>query len=282
MSFRFPDHTFVIAEIGINHNGSLDLAKRLIDAAVDAGCDAVKFQMRVPHLSLRPDQWNIIRDTPWGERMTYLEYRQRIELTPEDYLAVADYCAGRIVWFASPWDIDSARKVPAYGMPIVKVPSAMVTNLLLLEEIAKLGRPVIMSTGMCDLAMVDKAVSILYPAVPELGLLACTSNYPAKPADLNLSRIQTLKEEFTACSAGYSGHEPGLWTTLCAVALGARIIERHITLDRTLPGTDQAASVEPGGFKLLVREIRNFETALGSPHIRILQSELETIKRLRG
>jgi N-acetylneuraminate synthase len=281
--FTFPDSTFIIAEIGINHNGSLDIAKQLIDAAVDAGCDAVKFQMRVPHLSLRPEQWGIVRDTPWGERMTYLEYRQRIELRPDEYLEIDSYCHSQgILWFASPWDIDSVRKIPGYDMPLVKVPSAMVTNLPLIEEIAKLGRPVIMSTGMCDLATVDNAVSILYPAVPELGLLVCTSNYPAKAEDLNLSRIYTLQQEFPACVVGYSGHEPGLWTTLCAVAMGARIIERHITLDRTMPGTDQAGSVEPTGFKKLVKEIRNFEAAFGTPELRILDSEVETVKRLRG
>jgi sialic acid synthase SpsE len=281
-NFTFPDHTFIIGEIGINHNGSLALAIRMIDAAIDAGCDAVKFQMRVPHLSLRPDQWDVVRDTPWGVRMTYLEYRRKIELSPSDYTQIALYCKNRgIIWFASPWDVDSVRKIPAYDMPLVKVPSAMVTNLPLLHEIAMLRRPTIMSTGMCDLKMISAAVHILEPMVPELGLLACTSNYPAEPKDLNLARIAELKLRFHPDRVGYSGHEVGLWTTLCAVALGARIVERHFTLDRSMPGTDQAASIEPGGMKLLVREIRNFEAALGSPELRILPSEADTIRRLR-
>jgi len=279
--FQFPDHTFVIAEIGINHNGSLDTAKQLIDVAVDAGCDAVKFQMRVPHLSLRPDQWDVVRDTPWGVRMTYLEYRQKIELSPADYLDIKKYCASRIIWFASPWDVDSVRKIPVYDMPLVKVPSAIVTNLNLLGEIANLHLPVIMSTGMCDLAMIEAAVSMLYPWVPQLALLVCTSSYPAKPEDLNLNRLNTLKQEFPDCVIGYSGHETGLWTTLCAVAMGARVVERHITLDRSTPGSDQAASIEPQGLRLLVREIRNFETARGSGELRILDCDKPSIARLR-
>jgi len=280
--FTFPNHTFIVAEIGINHNGSLQLAKKLIDVAVKAGCDAVKFQMRVPRMSLRPDQWDVVRDTPWGEQMTYLEYREKIELSPQDYLAIRDYCAGQILWFASPWDVDSVRKFPAYDIPLVKVPSAMMTNLPLLHEIAKLRLPVIASTGMCNAQMVKKAVEILEPQVPELGLLVCTSTYPAAVEDLNLKRIHTMQTLFPNTIVGYSGHEPGLWTTLCAVALGARIVERHITLDRSMPGTDQAASVEPQGLNLLVREIRQFEKAFGSPGLRILESEETTVRRLRG
>jgi N-acetylneuraminate synthase len=281
IDFTDANHTLVIAEIGINHNGSVEVAKQLIDVAVEAGCDAVKFQMRVPHLSLRPDQWNVVRDTPWGVRMTYLEYRQRIELSPADYLAISEYCAGRIAWFASPWDLDSVRKIPTYGMPSVKVASAMVTNLPLLHEIASLRLPVIMSTGMCDLAMIDAAVDVLYSRVPKLALLACTSAYPAKPDDLNLNRIHTLQQEFPDCVIGYSGHETGLWTTLCAVAMGARIVERHITLDRSTPGSDQAASIEPQGLKLLVREIRNLEVARGSGELRLLDCDKPSIARLR-
>lgn len=284
LPFRFPsDRTFVIAEAGINHNGSLEIAKQLIDAAVEAGCDAVKFQKRTPHMSLPPHLWNVERDTPWGERMTYLEYRQKIELGPQDYLEIIRYCEQKEILFsASPWDINAADTVFALGAPFIKIASASVTNLELVEHIASFGRPVVMSTGMCSLTDIHKAASLLLQKVPELALLVCTSTYPAKPENLHLKRIHTLQDEFPECIVGYSGHEPGLWTTLCAVAMGARVIERHLTLDRSMPGTDQAASVEPRGMQLLVREIRNFQQAQGSGELRVQECEYKDIERLRG
>ena len=283
--FRFPtERTFIIAEIGINHNGSLDIAKQLIDVAVDAGCDAVKFQKRTPHLSLPPHKWNDVRDTPWGERMTYLEYRQKIELGPLEYQVISAYCmANDIVFSASPWDCNAADTVYMLGAPFIKIASASVTDLNLVRHISKMHLPVVMSTGMSSLQEVRNAVyELRYSSVPQIALLVCTSDYPAKIADLNLNRIQTLQDEFRDCVIGYSGHEPGLWTTLCAVAMGARIVERHITLDRTLPGSDQAASIEPAGLKKLVKEIRNLDQARGSGEIRVLDCEQSQIKRLRG
>lgn len=283
--FRFPeDRTFVIAEAGINHNGSVHLALELVDAAVEAGADCVKFQTRTPHASLPPHLWNVERDTPWGERMTYLEYRQRIELEPRDYQVIVAHCQSRgIIFSSSPWDMNAADKVFVLGAPFIKIASASVTNRELIERIATFHRPIVMSTGMCTLQDIRAAIFALRKGgVPQIALLVCTSTYPAKPEDLNLERIKTLRDEFPGAVIGYSGHETGLWTTLCAVAMGARVVERHVTLDRTMPGTDQAASVEPQGLKLLIREIRNYEKARGSGEIRVLDCEQASIDRLRG
>jgi N-acetylneuraminate synthase len=277
--------TFVIAEVGINHQGSLQIAKDLIDAAVDAGCDAVKFQKRTPLMSLPPHLWDQVRDTPWGVRMTYREYREKIELSSRDYECIAEYCKDRITWFASPWDTNAADTLFHLGCPIFKIPSAMVTNLELVEHVAKFKRPVIMSTGMSDFNMVYDAINVLAYHLPlkDIHLLACTSKYPAPIDTLNLQRIYQLRDSFADLGRiGYSGHEAGLWTTLCAVAMGATIIERHLTLDRALPGSDHAASVEPHGMKTLVREIRNFEKARGTGDLRILDCEQADVKRLRG
>jgi len=283
-NFRFPDHTFIIAEAGINHNGSLEMALQLIDAAAEAGADAVKFQKRTPHMSLPPELWNQERETPWGVRMTYLEYRQKIELGPRDYLAIVEHCRKRNILFsASPWDCNAANTLYGLEVPFVKIASASVTNLELVAHVSRMQRPVVMSTGMCTLDEIKAAVKVMTLAgVPQIGLLVCTSTYPAKVEDLNLSRIYTLQEEFSGLRIGYSGHEVGLYTTLCAVAMGARIVERHITLDRALPGSDQAASIEPAGFKRLVRDIRNFEKAFGDASIRVLDCEKPSIQRLRG
>ena len=281
MSFKLPDHTFVIAEAGINHQGSLELTKQLIDVAVDAGCDAIKFQKRTPRMALAPNLWDQVRDTPWGVRMTYIEYRERIELSGSDYREIDAYCKGRITWFASPWDKNAANTLGSLDCPIIKIPSACVTDIDLINHIATMKLPVIMSTGMCNLNMIQRAFDILWPRVPELSLLVCTSTYPAPISELNLARINMLKQEFPECRIGYSGHEAGLWTTLCAVAMGATIIERHITLDRAMPGSDHAASVEPQGLKRLVKEIRNFEQAKGDGLIGIRECEQNDIKRLR-
>jgi sialic acid synthase SpsE len=283
MNFELkPGHTFVIAEVGINHQGSLDIAKQLIDVAVDAGCDAVKFQKRTPLMSLPPHLWDVVRDTPWGIRMTYREYREKIELSGGDYQAIKDYCDGRIVWFASPWDKNAADTLYHLGCPIFKIPSAMATNEELLRHVAEMGRDVILSTGMSDADIVRDAARILYPKSKSLSLLACTSKYPAPIDSLNLARMATLRREYPGGHVGYSGHETGLWMTLCAVAMGAEIVERHITLDRTMPGSDHAASVEPQGIKRLVKEIRNFEQAHGTGELRILDCEQADVKRLRG
>ena len=281
--FKLPrDKVFVIAEIGINHNGDVKLARELIEAARAAGCDAVKFQKRTPLMSLPPELWDVERDTPWGVRMTYRAYRERIELSSTDYRYLKEYCDARnMIMFASPWDANALDTLMMLDMPLIKVASATVTNLPLIDKIGEYGRPVIMSTGMSTLQQVEAAVSRLR-RVPELGLLVCTSKYPAPVDQLHLSRIYEFKDQFPHAVIGYSGHEVGLWTTLCAVAMGAQIIERHITLDRSMKGSDHAASVEPAGFKLLVREIRQFEKAKGTREIRPLECEAADIARLRG
>lgn len=281
--FRFPeDRTFVIAEIGINHNGDVEIAKQLIDAAAQAGCDAAKFQVRTPEASLPKELWDVQRETPWGNVMSYIDYRRRIEFDSLQYGEIIEHCAKRNILFsASPWDIEAACRLESYNPPFIKVASASITNLTLLELIADMGKPMVMSTGMSTMKEVQEAERILRKA-PQLGMLVCTSTYPAKPEDLHLNRIRCLQETFPSAVIGYSGHEPGLWTTLCAVAMGAQIVERHLTLDRSMKGSDHGASVEPNGMKLLVREIRNFEKARGNDVLRVLPCEEKDRLRLRG
>ena len=270
--------TYVIAEIGINHNGDLDSAKRLIDAAVLAGCDAVKFQKRTPKLCVPPDQRDILRETPWGV-MTYMDYRYRVEFGEEAYREIDDYCRERgIAWFASCWDCGAVDFMEAFSPVCFKIASASLTDDKLLCYLNATQRPLILSTGMSTMDEIRHAVSLLDPA--RLLIAHSTSTYPCKPHELNLRMIDTLKQEFP-CPIGYSGHEVGLQTTLAAVTLGACFVERHITLDRTLWGSDQAASVEPHGFTRLVRDIRVIEAALGDGVKRVYDSEMLSRERLR-
>ena len=270
---------FIIAEIGINHNGDLATAKRLIDAAVDAGADAVKFQKRTPSICVPPGQASVQRDTPWG-RMTYMEYRQRVEFGTTDYRAINAYCARRgIMWFASAWDLTAVDFMEGFNPPCYKIASASLTDDGLLSYIANKGRPVILSTGMSTMAEIDHAVSLLDRS--RLLLAHCTSTYPTPPNQLNLRMLNTLGQRY-GCPVGYSGHETGLQTTLAAVALGACFVERHITLDRSMWGSDQAASVEPRGLGQLVRDIRVIETALGDGVKQVYDGERLMAERLRG
>lgn len=270
---------FVVAEIGINHNGDLAIAKKLIDAAKEAGCDAVKFQKRTPDICVPPEQRDLPKETPWGI-MTYLEYRHKLEFGKEEYLEIAQYCKQReILWFASVWDMPSVDFMENFNPVCYKIPSAMLTNHNLLRYVRATGRPVILSTGMSTMEEIRKAVEVL--GTDDLIITHCTSTYPCPPKELNLRVIQTLREEFD-CPIGYSGHEVGLQTTYAAVVLGACYVERHITLDRSMWGSDQAASVEPWGFKRLVRDIRVIEEALGDGIKRVYESELPVRKRLRG
>ena len=269
---------YVIAEIGINHNGDLDVARRLIDAAAGAGCDAVKFQKRTPELCVPEDQWGIERDTPWG-RITYLDYRHRMEFDRDGYAAIDRYCrdAG-IDWFASAWDEPSVDFLAAFDPPAFKVASASLTDDDLLRHTAAVGVPVIASTGMSTMEQIERAVDVL-PADRTL-LAHATSAYPCSVDELNLRMVTTLKERF-AVPVGYSGHETGLATTIAAVALGATFVERHITLDRAMWGTDQSGSVEPGGFVKLVEDVRKLERALGDGVKRVYESELAPMAKLR-
>jgi N-acetylneuraminate synthase len=270
---------FVIAEIGINHNGSLDLAKKLIDGAYLAGADAVKFQKRTPERCVPPEQWNLERDTPWG-RMTYIEYRRRMELGARELAAIDRHCRERgILWFASCWDEESVDFIDRFDPPCYKAASASLTDHNLLQAMRATGRPLILSTGMSTLAEIDEAVAAV--GREELLLAHSTSSYPCPPSDLNLRMIDTLSRRFPECPIGYSGYETGLAPTWAAVALGAAFIERHITLDRAMWGSDQAASVEIGGFLRLVQNIRDVEKSLGDGVKRIYDGELPQIAKLR-
>ncbi|MFE0687239.1 N-acetylneuraminate synthase family protein [Streptomyces xiamenensis] len=270
---------YVTGEIGINHNGDLDNAFALIDAAVEAGCDAVKFQKRTPEICTPRDQWDIERDTPWG-RMTYIDYRHRVEFDADDYVAIDAYCKKHgIHWFASPWDTEAVDFLEKFDVPAHKVASASLTDDDLLRALRATGKTVILSTGMSTPRQIRHAVEVL--GSQNILLCHATSTYPAKADELNLRVINTLQAEYPNVPIGYSGHETGLQTTLAAVALGAVFVERHITLDRAMWGSDQAASVEPQGLTRMVRDIRTIEESLGDGVKKVYDSELAPMKKLR-
>ena len=271
--------TYIIAEIGINHNGSLETAKRLIDVAAVSGCDAVKFQKRNPDVCVPEHQKSVMRDTPWG-RMTYLDYKYKVEFEKEEYDEIDRYCKEKgIEWSASPWDLDSLEFLMHYDIPWIKIPSAMITNEKLMKASAATGKKVIFSTGMSTYEEIDQAVDWLKGN--EILMLHCNSTYPAPLKDLNLKCIQTLKEKYD-CEIGYSGHEFRLGTSVAAIYLGATCIERHITLDRTMWGSDHMSSVEPQGLIKMVRGIRELEEAYGDGIKRVTEGELAPRKKLRG
>jgi sialic acid synthase SpsE len=274
-----PGHPcYVIAEIGINHNGDIDIAKKLIDVAVEAGCQAVKFQKRTPEISTPEAQKNIPRDTPWGQ-MTYLDYKRRIEFGDDEYAEISRYCQEKgIDWFASPWDVPSVEFLERHGVIAHKVASASVTDTELLEALKATGKPVILSTGMSTMDEIDNAVSIL--GSENLVILHATSTYPLDPAEANLRVMNTLRDRF-GVPVGYSGHETGLQISLAAVGMGANALERHITLDRAMWGTDHSASLEPGGLTRLVRDIRVIESALGDGIKKVWESEQGPRQKLR-
>jgi N-acetylneuraminate synthase len=270
---------YIIAEIGINHNGSVDLAKKMIDGAVDSGCDAVKFQKRTPELCVPKDQWDIERDTPWG-RITYIEYRRKVEFGFEEYLEIDGYCKEKgIAWFASPWDEEAVAFLEKFKPVMYKIASASLTDAALLKKIKATGRPVMLSTGMSSMDEIENTVEFM--DADNLMIAQSTSTYPCKLEELNLNVIQTYKERFPGVPVGYSGHETGLAPTLAAIALGAAFIERHITLDRAMWGTDQAASVEIVGLERLVRDIRDIEKALGDGIKKVYESEYGNLAKLR-
>ena len=269
---------YVIAEIGINHNGDIERAKRLIDAAVLAGVDAVKFQKRTPELCVPPEQRDIMRETPWGY-ISYLDYRHRIEFGGDEYRQIDKYCSERgVAWFASVWDEPSAEFISDFDPVCIKIPSAGLTDHDLLRSVREYGVPVVLSTGMSTMEEIRAAVDVVQ--VEDLLLVHATSTYPCEPQELNLQMIRTLRDEF-ACPIGYSGHEVGLIPTVAAMTLGACAVERHITLDRADWGSDQAASVEPGGFSRLVKYIRVTEAALGDGVKRVYDSERPSLEKLR-
>lgn len=271
---------FIIAEIGINHNGDIDIAKKLIDVAAIAGCDAVKFQKRVPEICVPEDQKGIMRDTPWGV-MTYLEYKKRLEFGEKEYDEIDAYCKSKsIEWFASPWDAESHQFLKKYNLKYCKIPSSQLTNIDLLQSVAKDKKYTFISTGMSTLEEITVAVDIFRKYDCPFELMHCNSSYPMKNEEANLKCISTLREKFK-CNVGYSGHETGLQISIAAVVFGITSLERHITLDRAAYGSDQAASLEPQGLIRLVRDVRIVEKAIGDGIKRVYESEKSTLKKLR-
>jgi N-acetylneuraminate synthase len=273
-----PGHpVYVVAEIGINHNGSLDLARQLIDAAVDCGCNAVKFQKRTIDTVYSPEELARPRESPFGQ--TCGDLKRALEFGFEQYAEIDRYCRAKgIAWFASCWDEASVDFIEQFAPPSYKIASACLTDDGLLRHHRTKHRPIILSAGMSTLAQVTHAIEIL--GRDDLVVLHCTSTYPSRVEELNLRVIPAL-ENLLGVPVGYSGHEVGLSPTLAAVALGACVVERHITLDRAMWGSDQAASVEPQGFKRLVRDIRAIEQAMGDGHKLVYASELPIIAKLR-
>ncbi|KAA9166875.1 N-acetylneuraminate synthase [Amycolatopsis acidicola] len=269
---------YTVAEIGINHNGDIEIAKELIRIAAGTGVDAVKFQKRTPEIATPPDMRDTLRDTPWGQ-MTYLDYRYRVEFGIPEYEEIDRYCKELgIDWFASPWDVPSVEFLEKFGVVCHKVASASLTDHELLKALRDTGKPIIASTGMSTMEEVDAAVELL--GKENLVLLHTTSTYPCPPEEANLRTLHTLADRF-GVPIGYSGHERGLQVSIAAVAMGACLVERHFTLDRTMWGSDQAASLEPEGLRRLVRDIRNVEVALGDGVKRVFPGEEKPRRRLR-
>ena len=270
---------FFIAEIGINHNGSMETAKKLIDLAVMAGCDAVKFQKRTPELCVPVHQRHKMRETPWGY-ISYMEYRTKIEFGRKEYDEIDRYCKNKgIMWFASCWDKPSVDFIRAYDTPCYKIASASLTDTALLRYHRATQKPLILSTGMSTQQEIDAAVKLLgtdNTIVPH-----STTTYPSPPQELNLPLTKTLQPSYD-CPIGYSGHEEGLPSTVAAVALGACVIERHITLDRAMWGSDQAASIAPIGLIRLLNHIRSVEQAMGDGCKKVYESEKPIMKKLRA
>jgi len=270
---------YMIAEIGINHNGDLGIAKQMIDAAVHAGVEAVKFQKRTPEISTPPEQQKQMRETPWGY-ITYLDYRHKVEFNEDQYCEIDRYCKSKgIAWMASVWDEPSVDFMEKFDTPAYKIPSASLTDFGLIRKARATGKPIILSSGMSTMEQIKKGVAIA--GEKDLVMMHCTSTYPCEPEELNLKMIETLRREFLNLPIGYSGHEVGLVPSAIAVALGACMVERHLTLDRAMWGSDQAASVEPGGFERLVKYLRVTEASLGDGVKKVYESEKASMMRLR-
>jgi N-acetylneuraminate synthase len=274
------DHpAYIIAEIGINHNGDLNIAKQMIDAAVHAGVDAVKFQKRTPDIATPPEQRNQMRETPWGY-ITYLDYRYKVEFNEEQYREIDKHCKEKgIAWMVSVWDQPSVDFMEQFDTPAYKIPSASLTDLDLIRKARATGKPLILSSGMSTMEQIRQGVEIA--GEKDLVLMHCTSTYPCEPEELNLKMVETLRSEFPNVPIGYSGHEVGLVPTAVAVALGACMVERHLTLNRAMWGTDQAASVEPWGFETLVKYIHVTERSIGDGVKKVYESEMGSMKKLR-
>ena len=272
--------TFIIAEIGINHNGDIDLAKKLIDTAVIAGCDAVKFQKRTVDKVYTKEYLDGPRKSPWGE--TQRAQKEGLEFGKAEYDEIDAYCKKKgIAWYASAWDIDSQKFLQQYNCKYNKVASAMLTKDELLEEIAKEGKYTFIATGMSNYDEIDHAIEIFKKHNCPFELMHCNSTYPMPIEDANLKLIHVLEEKYQ-CKVGYSGHEAGTLVSTCAVAAGATSIERHITLDRNMYGSDQKASIEPYELCKLVKDIRDAEKIMGNGEKVLTAAEEEVKKKLRG
>lgn len=279
MTVQPAEQVFVIAEIGINHNGSLDTAKALIDAAHRAGCDAVKFQKRTIDVVYTPEFLSETRESPWGT--TQRAQKEGLELGEADYDAIDAYCRELgIAWFASAWDVPSQRFLRKYDCPYNKIASALLTHTDLLREVAGERKLTFISTGMSDFADIDRAVAIFRDHDCPFVLLHCVSTYPSAEADLNLRCIPLLAERY-GCPVGYSGHESSVSPSVVAAVLGAVVIERHITLNRAMYGSDQAASLEPRGLETLVAQLRKIPAVLGDGEKRVLDGEKTVAAKLR-
>lgn len=275
------DEVYMIAEIGINHNGDLQVAKRLIDAAFACGWNCVKFQKRTPELCVPEHQKLQPKDTPWG-KMTYLDYKKRIEFDKEEYDYIDKYCKEKpIEWSASVWDIPSLEFLMQYDVPFIKIPSAKLTDDELVKESAKSGKTLILSTGMSIINEIDKAVDIISKYNDNYIIMHTNSAYPSPYEDINLDVIQAFYAMYGGI-IGYSGHEFGLEPTIAAVVLGAKVIERHITLDHTMWGTDQAASLEVHAMAMLRNRINDVLLSRGDGIRKITEKEKEVLKKLRG
>lgn len=281
VNFKEIEEIYLIGEIGINHNGDMAITKKLIDAVNSCNWDCAKFQKRNPDVCVPEHQKNILRQTPWGE-LTYIDYKHKIEFKKDEYDYINEYCHQKPVdWSASVWDMDSLEFLMQYDLPFIKIPSAMMTNTELVAETARSGRPVIMSTGMSTLEEVDKAYNNLLNHTDNIVLMHTNSSYPTPKQELNLSLIPFLKERY-GCTIGYSGHEHDLEPTVVAVTLGAKVIERHITLSHDMWGTDQKSSLTVHAMDILEKRIRDIGNFLGKPEKCVTNSEVAIRKKLRG
>jgi len=279
VNFKTLDDLYFIAEIGINHNGDIDIAKRLIDASFATSWNCVKFQKRNPDVCVPEHQKDVMRDTPWG-RITYLEYKHKVEFGKKEYDYIDEYCKEKSIdWTVSVWDTDSVDFISDYDVPFIKIPSAMLTNDELLEATMATNKQIILSTGMSTLNEIDRATDVL--SGTDFVLLHCNSTYPAPDDELNLRVIETLRDRYN-CSVGYSGHERDLEAPLIAISLGARIIERHVTLSHDMWGTDHESSLEVHAMDMLKKRADKILPMLGSSEKVLMNSEKEIRKKLRG
>jgi N-acetylneuraminate synthase len=280
IDFEHLDKPYFIGEIGINHNGDMQIAKKLMDAVFACNWNCVKFQKRNPDICVPEKQKHVIRDTPWG-KMTYLEYKYKVEFGKPEYDYIDIYCHEKpLDWTASIWDLDSLHFILNYKVPFLKIPSALLTNLDLIKEAAQTDIPLIISTGMSTFEEMDTAMNLITKYGAEPVLMHTNSSYPTPNVELNLNLIPVLKKRYD-CIIGYSGHEYDLEPTVIAVALGAQVIERHITLSHTLWGTDQKSSLEVHAMDLLKKRANDVWTMLGSSEKSVTPSEIPIREKLR-